>query len=420
MINATMDDHALLREYLEQQSETAFSELVRRHLPLVYGTALRLRGDASAAQDVAQTVFIQLARQAWSIREGRALPGWLYRATRHAAFAARRAEIRRRQRESEAMKLADQNQPSVDTWELIAPLLDEAISRLSRVEQDAVVLRFFQDRGYREVGAMLGLKEEAARKRTERSLEKIRAHFARRGVTTTTALLGSTLAAHAAVPPPIGLAERVSHPPINAVASGGLGFVIREIFIMNTKTKIVIAAAIVVILAAFFWNRRNGQDASTNRQVASPPVSQPSPSLPVATVPTAVKGGILPPKLTPAQIAAFNQPVAESGSAPVPFTPDRATRRNSAPPVAAPTQQELRSITTNLRLLANAARVYMAQNNTTEANYSDLVGDSTESYMGSGKVTPVMGEDYTGIEIKKGDSQVTISTPDGTNIIYNL
>src|SRR5881392_2334840 len=79
-MKGTMDDRELLREYVEKQSEGAFAELVQRHLNLVYATALRLVGDAHTAQDVAQSVFIRLARTAHSIREGNALAGWLYRA----------------------------------------------------------------------------------------------------------------------------------------------------------------------------------------------------------------------------------------------------------------------------------------------------------------------------------------------------
>ncbi len=141
-----MDDHALLREYLEHHSEKAFSAMVERHLPLVYGTALRLVQDSHAAQDVAQVVFIQLARKAWTIRAGHALPGWLYRAARHAAYAAVRSETRRRRRETAAMNLADQNQTPAADWAEIAPLLDAAMGQLNCAEQDAVVLRFFRTR----------------------------------------------------------------------------------------------------------------------------------------------------------------------------------------------------------------------------------------------------------------------------------
>ena len=60
-----VEDAELLAGYAGQRSETAFAELVRRHINVVDATALRLAGgDAHLAQDITQTVFIELARQA--------------------------------------------------------------------------------------------------------------------------------------------------------------------------------------------------------------------------------------------------------------------------------------------------------------------------------------------------------------------
>jgi len=250
-INVTMDDHDLLREYTEQGSEKAFSDLVERYLPLVYGTAFRIVRDAHTAQDVAQSVFLQLARKAWTVREGRALPGWLYRCTQRAAFMAIRSEQRRTRRETEAMNLAEQNQSPAMAWEQISPLLDEALSHLSRGEQDAVILRFFQEKSYREVGVMCGLNENAARKRVERSLDKIRVHFASRGLTATAAILGTILAAHASEPPPLGLATRVAKSAAsNAAKVGGLTYFASQVFLYVTNLKVLGAVVVVAGLAA--------------------------------------------------------------------------------------------------------------------------------------------------------------------------
>src|SRR4051812_9438464 len=138
-----MHDRDLLRDYVERQSEQAFAELVTRHVNLVYATALRLVGDAHTAEDVAQSVFIRLARTAHSIREGNALAGWLYRAACGLAKDAIRTERRRRERESQAVTHAEldlESQSSQAMWEAIAPLLENAMQRLNQREQDAIVL----------------------------------------------------------------------------------------------------------------------------------------------------------------------------------------------------------------------------------------------------------------------------------------
>ena len=64
------DDIALLREYDENGSEAAFTTLVGRHVNLVYSAARRGVGDTHAAQEIAQAVFIILARKAKSLTGG--------------------------------------------------------------------------------------------------------------------------------------------------------------------------------------------------------------------------------------------------------------------------------------------------------------------------------------------------------------
>lgn len=55
-------DCELLRRYAETQLEDALAELVRRHINLVYLAAMRqVNGDSHLAQEVAQTVFTELA-----------------------------------------------------------------------------------------------------------------------------------------------------------------------------------------------------------------------------------------------------------------------------------------------------------------------------------------------------------------------
>ncbi len=246
-----MNDQILLQDYVENNSEKAFAELTRRHLPLVYATALRLARDPHTADEVTQSVFIQLARKACTVREGQALSGWLYRATQRAYFMQYRREYRRRLRETEALNLADLDGSVTPGSEQLTPLLDQALGRLSRLEQHAIVLRFIQGRAYREVGSILGLSERAAHQRVARSVEKMRRHFSRRGVTTTAALLATALNAHAVSSVPPDLASRVLAASLSsATAGGGLFHVLgRAIRALAAQRGLATGAAAMAVAA---------------------------------------------------------------------------------------------------------------------------------------------------------------------------
>ena len=102
------DDIELLGRYARKQDEEAFGEIVQRHLPLVYGTALRkLCGDEASARDVAQVVFSDLARKGGTLSGQRSLEAWLHKSTCFAASKFVRTEQRRRIREEEAMKMTE-------------------------------------------------------------------------------------------------------------------------------------------------------------------------------------------------------------------------------------------------------------------------------------------------------------------------
>ena len=176
------DDAQLLSRYVHERREDGFAALVQRHLPLVYHAALRqLAGDARGAEDVAQVVFTDLARKAPALLRHPLLAGWLHAGTRRAVAQHRRAAARRTARhraahamtaplEPEAAPAAGETTP----WAELRPVIDDALAALSARDREAVLLRFFEERPFAEVGAQLGLREDAARMRVERALEKLR------------------------------------------------------------------------------------------------------------------------------------------------------------------------------------------------------------------------------------------------------
>src|SRR5215813_4285797 len=97
-----MTDQQLLRDYTERRSEAAFAEFVHRHLDLVYSAALRMVCDAHLAEDVAQGVFLAVAKNAIQLKEYPVVASWLHRTTQNLAANVVRSEVRRRAREQKA------------------------------------------------------------------------------------------------------------------------------------------------------------------------------------------------------------------------------------------------------------------------------------------------------------------------------
>src|SRR5215469_16723555 len=155
-----MDDIALLQEYAASKSEDAFKTLVARRVGFVYSAALRQLHDRHLAEEVTQAVFIILAQKAGRISRKTILTGWLFKTTRYAAMAQMRALAKRREREQEAQMQTEIDRATPDpVWEQMAPILDEALASLSETDRQAVLLRFFENKGLAEVGNALRTSE---------------------------------------------------------------------------------------------------------------------------------------------------------------------------------------------------------------------------------------------------------------------
>jgi RNA polymerase sigma factor (sigma-70 family) len=277
----TTDSQRLLADYAANGSERAFQELVARYVDLVYSTAVRLvEGDTHRAKDVAQTVFVDLARTAAKLSPNSMLGGWLHRHTCFVARTVMRGERRRQARERQAMEMSALDNHPDNALAEIAPVLDEAINELGADDRDAILLRFFEHRNLRSVGEALGINENVAQKRVARAVQELATLLRRRGFTLPAAALATSLAAGAVTAAPAGLALSIAGTVFGgAGATGGISSASAKIALL-AKLKVGIISALVVagVVTAIFLQHQSKATLRDESSAAEPQPAQPTPA----------------------------------------------------------------------------------------------------------------------------------------------
>lgn len=148
--------------------EGEFEEFVRRYQDMVFGTAVRLLGDAREAEDVSQTVFMRAFERYDAISGSPAVAGWLRTVTRNLClnhltrfrsrwhlFSQISSRARRERRHFEDT-LAAPESPAEDLerrQEYVR--LERGIRSLPEHQRVPLVLFHFEERSYREIASLL-------------------------------------------------------------------------------------------------------------------------------------------------------------------------------------------------------------------------------------------------------------------------
>ncbi|MGA2440231.1 MAG: sigma-70 family RNA polymerase sigma factor [Tepidisphaeraceae bacterium] len=296
-----MSDAELLHDYLATGSEPAFTELVERHVNLVYSAARRQVRDSHMAQDVTQAVFIILARKAAAIRNPAMLGAWLLKTARQTSCNAIRLERCRRRHELEAatMKTAQEQTGAQPAAALIEGVVDEFLSRLGERDRGAIVLRYLQDKSVNDVALALHISPPAAQKRIARALSRLKNLLARHGIVTAAAALEQGLCSQVLHAAPPGLALLASSGAIGK-AAGGMGpllarSTIKTLFWAKVQSLILglaASGAVIAIVATIAVNSL----PDTRASAAGTAVNDPSAP---ATLPATAPAPVVTPVESP-------------------------------------------------------------------------------------------------------------------------
>ena len=123
-------DNHLLSDWRSASDATAFAELVSRHSPMVYGTCVRILGNACDAEEITQECFVELLKS--NIPSHASLGGWLHAVATTRALNRLRSDGRRKSREAryaEGIPLTTE-----PTWDDVRAFVDEAIGARGNLE----------------------------------------------------------------------------------------------------------------------------------------------------------------------------------------------------------------------------------------------------------------------------------------------
>jgi RNA polymerase sigma factor (sigma-70 family) len=252
-------DAELLQRYVATEDQGSFAGIVTRHTNLVFSAAFRQLGSSDIASDISQLVFVALAQNASTLvrrlkPEG-SLAGWLCRSAHFLCLNFRRDEYRRLLRERQAMDLLKTDADPGLEWTRVGPMLDEAMTNLSETDYDAIVMRYYNNQTFKEVGTSLGLNEDTAQKRVVRALEKLRKNLSGRGIQASAGSLSLLVSANALQSAPLGLAGSISAAaaiagtvlPTSAMVAG------TQSVIMTTLQKTLIGTCLAVTAGALLF-----------------------------------------------------------------------------------------------------------------------------------------------------------------------
>lgn len=165
-------DEDLMAAYRDRRDRAAFAALVDRYLDPAVAVGRQILGDAAAAEDAAQDAFMRLLRSGDRYRETKTFSNWFYTILRNVCVDMIRKNARRKKHTAAYAHIVDtDSEPS----EPDAPDIERYLSRLPVDLRSVLVLRIVEDMRFADIAAVLGISEEAAKKRAQRALRRLRA-----------------------------------------------------------------------------------------------------------------------------------------------------------------------------------------------------------------------------------------------------
>ncbi len=241
-------DGSLLRRFTAERDEAAFSALMRRHGPMVFGVCRRVLRDPHDAEDAFQATFLVLVRKAGSVGRPDLLGNWLHGVARRTALKAKTEAAKRRTMERRAALPAAVD-PADSAEGDLAAVLDEEVSRLPAKYRAPFVLCYLGGKTNEEAARLLGCPAGTVASRLAWARERLRSRLTRRGMGPSVGLL-SAPAASTAVPPAL-ISSTVKAATAASMVSVSVAALTEGVLKAMFVTKVKMAAALLLAVVVF-------------------------------------------------------------------------------------------------------------------------------------------------------------------------
>lgn len=280
-----LTDRQLLERFVnrnDSSAEDAFTILLERHGPMVWGVCRRLLPDRDAA-DAFQATFLVLVRRASAIRVDDSLGPWLYGVSRRVAARARANSLRRRARETGGVEALAGPDPDLNRTERLA-ILDEEISRLPERHRAAIVLCDLEGLPHEEAARRLGCPIGTVESRLSRGRQRLRDRLVRRGLAPAAATLRAETVREASATMPSALIKHSAQFMASSLAAGAVPVavtalaegVIQMMWFARLKPMVAVAAALILTTAGVAVQGRQQpapEGARDQAKTAPPPTA---------------------------------------------------------------------------------------------------------------------------------------------------
>jgi RNA polymerase sigma-70 factor (ECF subfamily) len=160
-------------------SSEAFHQFVLEHQSMVFSIALRVVGDRSSAEEVAQDVFLELHGKLAELASPEHVLFWLRKVATHRAIDYVRRQARRPEQPfdpEELPEIAIEDDPGDP---LLSRQLRQLVASLPTVQRTVIVLRYQEDLTPEEIAAMLSMPVATVKSHLQRTLRLLREKAAR-------------------------------------------------------------------------------------------------------------------------------------------------------------------------------------------------------------------------------------------------